>query len=171
MDFTLFPFHAKGVKGFGEITLRKIQRFCGVPVVGPFATVMQRTVDTGGFLPFEFHNINFAAGSPSAVFFIRGQHPDCGPQALSGWDLGAHLDLTVFPVTPMLGANAPGGIRSLRAVDLGVILMRFQNQAAIFDAHVFGAIRVDLLFVIAAAEGVFLNAPLGVIELGAVEFI
>ena len=90
---------------------------------------------------------------------------------MSGWELGAHLDLTVLPVTPMLGANAPGGIRSLRAGDLGVIFMRFQYQAAIFDTHIFGAIRVDLLFVIAAAEGVFFNAPLGVIELGAIEFI
>ena len=90
---------------------------------------------------------------------------------MSGWDLGAHLNLTVLPVTPMLGANAPGVIRSLSTGDLGVILIRFQNQSAIFDAHVFGTIGVDLLFVIAAAEGVFLNAPLGVIELGAIEFI
>ena len=117
-------------------------------------------MDAIGFLAFEFHDVNFAAGSPSAVFSIRGQHPDCGLQTLFGWELGTHLDLTVSPVTPMLGANAPGGIRSLRAGDLGVILMRFQNQAAIFDAHVFEAIRVDLLFVIAAAEGVFLNACL-----------
>ena len=70
VDLPAFPFHAKSVKGISEISLRKIQCFCGVLVVGPFATVMQSTMNTVGFLAFEFHDVNFTAGSPSAVFFV-----------------------------------------------------------------------------------------------------
>ena len=71
----------------------------------------------------------------------------------------------------MLGADASGGIGALGASDLGVVLMRLQYESAIHDADIFGAIRINLEFMVASSKGIFLNTPLGVVEFRVIEFV
>ncbi len=159
------------MESVGERAAGELGFVAGGTVVRPLVAVVQRTEQLVLLCTVEFDDVDLAAGCPRAVFLIGREHPDGGPDAFAGWQLGANLDFSVAPVASVLGVNPAGAEWALRALYVWVVSMCLEDEFAIFDSHIFGAIGVKLHFLIATTEGINRDTPLAIVQLGAVEFV
>ena len=126
-------------------------------------------MDVIGFLAFEFQ-MSISPLAAQVPYFSSVGNIQIAGQSLDRLAAWRAPQFAVLPIASMLSADTSGGIGALGAGDLGIVFMR-SNMRRRFHANVFGAIGINLEFMVAAAKGVFLNTPLGVVEFSAVEFI
>lgn len=54
----------------------------------------------------RFCDVNLTGGGPGTVGFGDGEHPDCRPKPVSGWQSGGYFDAAVFDLRTSLGVDA-----------------------------------------------------------------
>lgn len=73
--------------------------FVGCVVKTPVES-RSESVDTAVRVRFvvtsRLHNVDFTRGRPLTVLVVFGEHPNCRPEPVSSWKLGAHLNSPVF---------------------------------------------------------------------------
>ncbi len=165
-------------------------------VVGPFAAEMQRPQDRVLAAARAFgawytqinrlQDVDFARGRPAAIAILCREHPDRGPGALPLGQSGANFNLAITPgslaarIQPRRAEGACrlgiGGCRIAAQVGgqrrTGRPLMaRSDDQFAVFYSRVARTSGVALVLLVATAPAIFIEAPVGAINLFAIEFI
>ena len=122
------PFDCVQMIALREIGPVFIGRRAGSGIVRKRSSKVQIGSDFHGCI-FGFHNIDLAAGGPTAVGIIRGHHPERRPHTFTAGKLDARFDMAVTEVLLMLGNDTGRGER------FAVVrfLLSDDDQIAVFD--------------------------------------
>jgi len=144
--------------------------------------VVDCAVDFEGVAAEGFHEVDFAAGGPGEFVDAGAEEPDGGPHALSFGDFGAGFEAAVGPGEFVLGGEHGGGVGDGFLFGVGggvgvvfgvgeIFAAGFDEEEAVFDADVFGAVAgVDLGFAGGVEAGD--DVPFGGVgAAGGVEFV
>ena len=126
-------------------------------------------MEGGGFLADVFHDVDFAALGPADGGNVFAEHPEGGPHALAFRDFDAGFDAAVGLGEEALRFQAGGSVFARDAIGGRVgFFLRGDDEIALFDVGVFGAIGVGLEFVVAPAFAAEVVGPFVGIWRGAV---
>src|SRR3990172_8947389 len=131
------------------------------------AGTVHGAVHQGGFPADVLHDVDLAALGPADFVAVVAQHPEGGPQSLPARDLNPCLHAGVSPRSQPLGLQ-PG--RRVLAIPRP-LLPGHDNEVAVFDTRVFGAVGVELQLGVAPAVAPGLPHPFRRVEGRPVEFV
>jgi hypothetical protein len=114
----------------------------------------------GGLAADIFHDVDFAAAWPLVFLDVVAEHPEGGPNSLPCGDFDAGLEAAVGLREEAFGFEARGGVQEFRSVGRGeVFVLRSDDEMAVLDAGVIGAVGVVLEFVIAPTRAADVVGP------------
>src|SRR5262249_11692270 len=117
---------------------------------------VNRAVDDRRLSPDVFHDVDLAARRPAHAGDVVAEHPERGPQALSGRQLDARLEASVALAELPLGLEPRGGVVARDAVGAGIgFAVGPNDERAVLDMSILQLIRVTFELVVAptAAAG------------------
>ena len=171
-----FPFNSVGVEAFGEVfAAGEAGRSgeIGGGAVGKRA--VDRAVDDVRLLADVFHDVDLAALGPADRMNVVAEHPESGPDPLPLGNFDAGFETAEGLGEEALRFQARGSVLASDVIRAFVIFFaRGDDEIAVLDAGIYGAVGVGFELVVApaiAAEivGPFLGVGSGTV--GGVEFV
>lgn len=166
LNLVLFPDDSEGVEVVAKVKVEVHGSRSNVSIVGPGSSIVKGVGNLLGSLSSIFHDVDLSTGSPSSVYVISWEHPECRPQVVSLGEFGTNFESSVFPGGGVFGVHSTGGVLSSSVVfDSG---MHVQETVLNVDVVVSGSVALQL---VVGRLTVILELPLGSVHSVSVEFV
>lgn len=162
-DFVGLPFDRVEMKIAGKaFSVGQVERRGDIARAAGGEWTVQRAVNGAWLFTDIFHDVDFAALGPADGGHVLAHHPESGPDSLPFWNFDTSFEATVSLGEAALRFEAGGGVIAGYAVGAGVdFLYGGDDQIALFDVGVFGAVGVVFEFVVTPAASADAVGPLG----------